>query len=553
MQRALDLIYGEAMLFKLGKYEIKHELGRGAAGIVYMGFDTFIERPAAIKTIKKSLVDKSSSGEVFDRFRREAQAAGRLSHPNIVSIYEYGEEGETAYIVMEFVPGQALSGLIGKSNRFVISEIAAIMQQLLDALEYSHNCGVVHRDIKPSNILIAQNNQVKIADFGIAKLDTSEMTQVGTVLGTPSYMSPEQVLGQAADRRSDIYSVGVILYQLLTGVTPFKGGSITAVMHKVLHQAPVPLREYNHDISAVLEEIVLKAMAKRPEERFQSASEFKSALKFAMDIHELAAKAQDPDATLVGYETENILAASPPPPATAASFLRDGTSGIQNTFGGSTLLAELEQEASRNLTARMATINDAGAKGQAVHDALKLVTDFFAQFIKHVNDVEPQVERSYKLGGAAYSHLKLINAAMARYYRMEEPSVSGLLSNVVIGYSLHAPQPVVVKWRRDQMESLREELRKFKLRALDSLDAINQMPGQEPVAVLLAPDFPVQLRFQGNYDQYCIDVTALNFEAFGTVRFRLEATSITPELMDQIGLYILGRSNVIPALFQRTQ
>jgi serine/threonine protein kinase len=541
------------MLFKLGKYEIKHELGRGATGIVYEGFDTYIERTAAIKTIKKSLVDKSSSKEVFDRFRREAQAAGRLSHPNIVSIYEYGEEGETAYIVMEFVSGKALSDLIGKSNRFVISEAAAIMLQLLDALEYSHNCGVVHRDIKPSNILIAPNMQVKIADFGIARIDSSDMTQVGAVLGTPSYMSPEQVLGQAADRRSDLYSAGVILYQLLTGVTPFKGESIAAVMHKVLHHVPVSPREHNQDISAVLEEIVVKAMAKRPEERFQSASEFKSALKFAMDIHALAAKAQDPDATLVGYETENAVTAPPFPPATTASFLQGEASGNQDTFGGTTLLSELELEGSRKLNVGTATASDSRASGQAVHKALKLVIDFFAQFIKHVNDVEPQVKRLYRLDGAAYSHLKLKNAAMARYYRMEEPSVADLLSNVVIGFTLYAPQPVIVKWRRDQIESLREKLRKLKLRALDSLDAISQMPGQAPVAVLLAPDFPVQLRFQGNYDQDCIDVTALNFEVFGTTSFRLETADITPELMDQIGLYLLGRSSKIPVVFQHAQ
>lgn len=541
------------MLFKLGKYEVRHELGRGATGIVYEGFDTFIERAAAIKTIKKSLVDKSISQEVFDRFRREAQAAGRLNHPNIVSIYDYGEEGDTAYIVMEFVAGKPLSDLVGKTNRFVIGETAGIMLQLLDALEYSHSRGVVHRDIKPSNILVAGNNQIKIADFGIARIESSNLTQVGAMLGTPSYMSPEQVMGQSVDGRSDIYSAGVILYQLLTGVTPFKGGHAAAVMHKVLTQAPAPPREHNPAVSAVLEEIVLKAMARLPEDRFQTASEFKAALKFAVDILALAAKAQDPDATLVGYETENTFAASPPQTFAAATFYQDETPDSQKTFGESSLLAQLELEASRKLHAWVATDNDPAGR-QAVHNALKLVMEFFTLFIKHVNDVVPQVERLYRLGGgAAYSHLKLQNAAMARYFRMDDPAAADFLSNVVIGFKLHAPQPVVIKWRRDQVESLREELRQFKLRPLDSLDAIEQMPGQEPVTVLLAPDFPVQLRFQGNYERNCIDVTALNFGTFGAASFRLEAGSVTSGLMDQIGFYILGRSNEIPEALHRVQ
>jgi len=186
-------------------------------GIVYEGFDPFIERTVAIKTIQKSMIDKSEAEEILSRFRREAQAAGRLTHPNIVSVYEYGEDGDVVFIAMEYIVGIELKEHFEKTIRFQIKDSAKIMAQLLDALEYSHTHGVVHRDIKPSNILITKDGQVKIADFGIAKIESSELTQAGSVLGTPAYMSPEQFMGVAADRRSDIYSAGVILYQFLTG------------------------------------------------------------------------------------------------------------------------------------------------------------------------------------------------------------------------------------------------------------------------------------------------------------------------------------------------
>lgn len=306
-------------LTKLGKYEIRRELGKGAMGVVYEGFDPFIERTVAIKTIPKSLVDSAEAQEVFSRFRREAQIAGRLTHPNIVSIYEYGEDDDMAFIAMEFVLGKELKWYFDNEERFQIKDSIRIMLQLLDALDYSHNRSVVHRDIKPANILLTEDAMVKVADFGIAKIESSHLTQVGAVLGTPNYMSPEQFTGLAVDRRSDIYSAGVILYQLLSGERPFVGSVIT-IMHKVLSQEAVSLMALNPNVTKALDEVVKKAMAKRPDDRFQSAREFLEALKLANDaLPALGAQADKPVAAVINSDATLIMAdpttALPMPPA----------------------------------------------------------------------------------------------------------------------------------------------------------------------------------------------------------------------------------------------
>ena len=266
----------------LGKYELRHVLGKGAMGTVYEGYDPIIERRVAIKTVKLPSPDDLEAQEELARFKREAQAAGRLSHPNIVGVFDYGETPELAYIVMEFVDGTSLKQILDKGERFEIPEIVRIMEALMTGLQFSHGRGVVHRDIKPANIMLTKASEVKIADFGIARIESSSMTQAGTMLGTPSYMSPEQFMGQTVDARTDLYSSGVMLYQLLTGEKPFDGG-LTAIMHKVLHTEPPAASALSVAVTPALDAVVKKAMAKRPEDRFATASDFAAALRAAYE------------------------------------------------------------------------------------------------------------------------------------------------------------------------------------------------------------------------------------------------------------------------------
>jgi eukaryotic-like serine/threonine-protein kinase len=289
---------------KLGKYQIRRTLGKGAMGIVYEGFDPVIERTVAIKTILPSQLNGAEFVGVMARFKREAQAAGRLNHPGIVAIYDYGEEvaqdvgaddatmmapraqgqpqERVAYIAMEFIKGRELRDFFEKGERFPMAEVVRIMGEMLDALDHAHSQGVVHRDMKPANLILLDNGRVKVADFGIARVEASELTQTGTVLGTPSYMSPEQFMGHPVDGRSDLFSCGVILYQLLTGEKPFTGESTTTIMYKVLREEPVPPSQLNLSLAPALDAVMKKALAKNPAERFQSGHEFAQALQAAV-------------------------------------------------------------------------------------------------------------------------------------------------------------------------------------------------------------------------------------------------------------------------------
>ena len=260
----------------IGKYQIQDVLGQGGMGIVYRAFDPAIERTVAIKTITKSALDPSDLQYVLTRFRHEARAVGRLTHPRIAAIYDYGENDDLAWIVMELVNGKSLFHHLQSEARFGLKEIGELVRQLLDGLGYAHVQGVVHRDIKPSNILINDDGRLKLTDFGIARIDTSTLTQMGEIMGSPGYMSPEQFLGTDIDARGDIYSVGVIAYELLAARRPFTGNN-AEVMRQALNERPASPSDFNPKISVQLDWAVHKALAKKREDRFQTAKEFSDA------------------------------------------------------------------------------------------------------------------------------------------------------------------------------------------------------------------------------------------------------------------------------------
>ena len=275
---------------QIGRYKILNELGRGAMGVVYRALDPKIGREVAIKTIKLTAqADESETERLRERLFREAQSAGRLSHPGIVTIYDVAEEAGFAYITMEFVDGETLQAMMNTGRADAPKFISDILRQTASALDYAHSKEIIHRDIKPANIMVTGDGTVKITDFGIARISSSQLTQTGTVMGTPSYMSPEQVRGDPISGASDQFSLGVISYELLTEEKPFAGDSLTAVMFKIVSGEVTPPSEISSGISRPLESAVLRALSKSGEDRFPSCSAYSEAVSIGFESTERSA------------------------------------------------------------------------------------------------------------------------------------------------------------------------------------------------------------------------------------------------------------------------
>ena len=271
------------MISQLGRYEVLGELGQGAMGVVYKAKDPLIDRVVAIKTINLGLA-LDEKDEYEGRFYQEAKAAGRLNHPNIVTIYDVGKSGDVAYIAMEFLEGRELRDIMNDGERLPVDQVLDIVAQVALGLAYAHEHGIVHRDVKPSNIMVVRDCHVKITDFGIARMASAAVrTQTGMVLGSPKYMSPEQVMGKNIDQRSDIFSLGVMLYEMLTGQAPFSGENVNAIMYQTLNAAPPPPTQVNSSAPEMLNFIVAKALAKAMDDRYQNAKDFAVDLRACRD------------------------------------------------------------------------------------------------------------------------------------------------------------------------------------------------------------------------------------------------------------------------------
>ncbi len=307
-------------ILKAGRYEIVGELGRGAMGVVYKATDPVIGRPVAVKTIKLSEQGTGlTRSELIARFQTEARAAGLLSHHNIVVVYDAGEEDGLFYITMELVEGKSLQALLDAGHAFPLPRVLRIMEQACNALQFAHENNIVHRDIKPANIMLTGDDTVKVTDFGTAKiLQFGTVQQTAHVMGTPSYMSPEQVKGRAVDGRTDVFSLGVMLYEMITGEKPFPGESITTVIYKIVNEEPVPPRTIDPTIHPGISAAVMRALAKEPDERYQNCHEFLEDLRNYRNI-----TAEGPRATVASLSNRNP---NPAPNATVA--MNPGLRGI---------------------------------------------------------------------------------------------------------------------------------------------------------------------------------------------------------------------------------
>jgi predicted Ser/Thr protein kinase len=294
-------------LSKAGRYELSEELGRGAMGVVHKAFDPVIGRNVAVKTMR---LTEAGSGmthaELTTRFQTEARAAGLLTHPNIVVVYDAGEEDGLYYITMEYVEGKSLQAMFDAKQTFPLPRTLRLIEQVCSALDYAHRANVVHRDIKPANLMLAPDDTVKITDFGTAKIMRFGSAQTTHIVGTPSYMSPEQIKGKAVDGRSDLFAVGVILYELVTGEKPFPGQNVTTVIYKIVNEEPIPPRELDASIHPGLSAVITRALAKEPAARFQSCREMLEALRNYRNL------SGSPEATMVSPAAAPVAGAGSP-------------------------------------------------------------------------------------------------------------------------------------------------------------------------------------------------------------------------------------------------
>jgi serine/threonine-protein kinase len=333
---------GGMELDKVGKYNITAKIGQGAMGEVYKAHDPILNRFVAIKTMTGAI---GADDELRKRFLREAQSAARLNHPNIITLFDFGEDQGKIYMAMELLEGNDLKDLISNQSITQLEDKLGFMEQICDGLAFAHMQDVVHRDLKPANIHVQPNGQIKIMDFGLARLGTSEMTRTGMVMGTPHYMSPEQVKGKRADARSDIFSLGAVFYELLTGRKPFDAESLHAVLFQVMEHQPEDVRHWSPEVPNILVQVVDKALAKDPEQRYANAGEMREALRLVRQVlagemdedHALATliqPASHDDGAVVDDEPEAAGATVlEPPPSRSAAGRVQGSSALKPASG----------------------------------------------------------------------------------------------------------------------------------------------------------------------------------------------------------------------------
>lgn len=578
----------------LGRYQIVSQLGRGAMGTVYQALDPAIERTVAIKTLNPDLSDENM-GEVKERFLREAKSAGRLNHPNVVTIYDVGETGGVAYIAMEYLEGRSLRQALDAGAPLTLNAICDIAAQIADALDYAQRLGIVHRDVKPANIMLSPAGLAKLTDFGIAYMPSSSMTQTGTMLGSPKYMSPEQVLGQAVDGRADIFSLGVVLYEMLARTTPFELPDITTftLMQRIV-TAPAPrVSELGMDIPAAFDAILARALAKRPEDRFQRAIEFANDLRNyirsagtgaartviapsvddvtlvvrraapdslaetlpprddAEEREKMAKLLEDLDAFSRNYEKEEErkrAEAAAGAQAAAEAAAKAGAEALrreQDTTAGSkaksALIGILHQQAQAKAQQRPGQPSPESVK--TLSSKLREAFNYLVEFVRLLNEASPAFNGKLKLIFVGELPAGALGNGLVNY-RTKKIEDDEVIDYITLNYRMNAEQKARITLNRGEARALKALLERSRIK-YNEREEKNDYGKVPRSAMTIECNIPASAVLRADYGALAVQFECFNVGQIGLATYRIGTDELDDETIEEFGKFMLG----IPSRF----
>ncbi len=566
----------------LGRYRILGELGRGAMGVVYRAIDPMIEREVALKTLHRDLQADIAS-EVRVRFLREARSAGRLNHPNIVTVFDVGEDGGAAYMAMELLEGPSLQQMLKEAQRIPFHTAADIVAQVADALHHAHQFKVVHRDVKPANVVVSPSGRAKLTDFGVAYVPASDVTQHGTALGSPRYMAPEQVLGQPIDARADIFSLGVVLYELLTRRTPFEwpgDTTVYALMQRIAGEPHPPLRQIDAAIPAGFDRIMDHALAKRPQDRYQSAAELAADLRnyhslgggteFAKtvpqetlrppaaaaeeqkmrnqlidDLDQFAKSFDDQEAQRVRAELEASLKKEQALQSWGAAeelkrtaFERGERAPLESDPKWMTTTRRMEAvEILRQQAAFRKAQAEAKPRAMAALDAaMRAALQYLAEFGKEMNAHRPHAGASYEFIYVGKVPAATLGQAAASNRTLKLPDDKELCAQIQFRYWVQPAEPPKFMLLGEDVGRCEQYLKSLRVPFEKRARGDEK---ERPVQFVVNGPLPCDVNVRADYEALTATVELINVRRFGRFTVRLD-TDAFKAAIDDVARYVLG-------------
>jgi serine/threonine-protein kinase len=531
----------------IGRYMLDEELGRGSMGTVFRASDPLIERSVAIKTVDLGKLDDGTLQPRL-RFLREAKAAGRLSHPGIVTVHDVGELEDVAFIVMELVEGRSVKDVLDRGEEIPLPVALDIVRQAAEALDFAHRHGVVHRDVKPGNLMLTRQGMVKITDFGIARVDQTARTRTGILVGSPGYMSPEQLMGKAVDGRSDVFSLGAVLYELATGRGPFDAEhreDVLALMNNITNRPHEPASRLNPRVPASLDAIIDRALAKKPADRYTSAGKMAAELRALADWEvrpvagepDIAKLAANPNLVLPEFDLFAATAPAAPRATATVPVRKPGPPKPASAQAANGLLARLRQEAEQiEVTGGQDdTVTASVMRRFDVERRMRTGLDFYQQLVRYLGIVKPEISHLYWLDGVGgFVGLKVADAFVDSRLRRDQgrPWLEAVMLTVVA----IAPTTLQVECAPGETQVMMNRLATANLR----YQAGDRPDAGAAAALNVAGEVTMHVRIMADRDRGRIAFLCRNVAQFGPSNFVVDAGAVPDTLFEEFANYLLG-------------